>query len=146
MTEIKKLIELWNARPQRAEPDNEQHLLYLFTGLLPALRDAMPRIVELIELQASVAPNTDLPPAPAPEPSTHNPTQIPSTDGNVVTSGPATDSGDMCESSPASVGETEPAASPTSSGPGKRAKTTRARKPAAAPHAQPQGTAATVPI
>lgn len=38
---IQKLIDTWNKRPARVEPDNEEHLLYVFTELLPAVRDSM---------------------------------------------------------------------------------------------------------
>lgn len=47
MNKIQKLVELWNARPLRVEPDNDDHLIYVFTGLLPALREAMSGIVEM---------------------------------------------------------------------------------------------------
>jgi hypothetical protein len=145
MTEIEKLIELWNARPSRVEPDNEEHLLYLFTGLLPALRDAMPKIVEMVAPPATGSPNTDLPPAPAPESSSHNPVQTPNTAGSGEGSGPTADNGGKPAASPAIVAET---ANDAAKRPGaaKRARTTKARKPVAAPPGQPQGIGETATV
>lgn len=61
MTQIQKLIELWISRPPRVEPVNDNHLIYIFTGLLPALRDAMPGIMALIEQPVHVASYGALP-------------------------------------------------------------------------------------
>src|SRR5579863_10172932 len=113
MSEIQKLIELWNARPPRVEPDNEAHLLYLFTGLLPALRKAMPVIVALADghqAPAIVVPSTGLPPAPAPEPNTHIQDPTPNTDGIGEASGPTGDNAGKPASLPAIVVEPENAA------------------------------------
>lgn len=118
------------------------HLIYLFSGLLPALRDAMPRIVEMVErpVSATDSPSTDLPLVPAPGPSTHSQGQIPNKAGTVEASGPAADTGDKPASSPASADEIADGAAMKRRGATKRARPAKPRKPAAVPRAQPQQT------
>lgn len=41
MNRILKLLEAWEARPPKVEPDNQDHLIFVFGRLLPALRDAI---------------------------------------------------------------------------------------------------------
>lgn len=150
MTEINKLIELWNARPQRAEPDNEEHLLYIFTGLLPALRNAMPRIVSLVQvpvaIPASDPPNIDLQPAPVPGPNSRSQAPIQNTADSAEVSGPTTDNAGIPASVLATTGETANAASEGQSAALKRARTTRARKSAAVPPPRPHGTVGNVMV
>jgi len=144
MTEIKKLIELWNARPPRVEPDDDEHLIYIFTGLLPALREAMPRIVELIEQPAIGCPNTDLPPTPAPESNIHTQVQTLNMADSVEASDPTADTGDKPASSPASAVENTGGGAATKRlGASRRARTARAKKHAADPPRQPQETGET---
>jgi hypothetical protein len=145
MTDIQKLIELWNARPTRVEPNNEDHLLYIFTGLLPALRDAMPKIVEMVEqpARATGVPNTDLPPAPAPEPSIHIQAPIQNTAGNGEVFGPTVDNVGKPVSSPAIVAEIANCVATKRPEASKRARPAKARKPVAAPPEQSQKTAET---
>lgn len=148
MPEIEKLIALWNARPPRVEPDNEDHLLYIFTGLLPALRRAMPEIVELMKQTppATVRPSTDLPPAPGPAPSSHSPVQTPNTAGNAEGFGQTADNAGRSAASPASGGATVTGASTKPPEVSKRARPMKARKPAAVPHEQLPKTDETAPV
>lgn len=99
---IAKLIQVWNERPQRVEPDDAAHLEYIFTKLLPVLRDAMPTIVNSYNNGAMPVVNDQIAtpvregsqsiprtPAPGPEPSSHIPAESQSTAGNAEASGQA---------------------------------------------------------
>lgn len=89
--EIKSLAEIWNRGPARVEPDNEEHLRYVFGELLPALNLAIPQIVNIAAMtlggptsQSPVAPpaaggpspSSATPSAPSTEQSTHILTEI----------------------------------------------------------------------
>jgi hypothetical protein len=146
---IKNLINAWNKRPARVEPSEEAHLLYVFTELLPALRDSIPDIVNnayLVNLAAASPPipppapdagsqSNVTQPAPAPAPSSHIPEEIPSTGDSGADPGPVADTA----GTPAYEAASQPLKPWQKAVAAKRAKAL-ARKAAAPLPTEPQGT------
>lgn len=107
-TNIQNLISVWAERPPRVEHDDIEHLTYIFTRLLPALRDSMLDIEQLTSqapppVEDSPLPNSAPSPEPSPAPSNHIPEGSLSRVGTAAASGQTRDTADTVLSSPATV-------------------------------------------
>jgi hypothetical protein len=152
MNKINTLLEVWEKRPPKVDPDEQQHLLYIFGNLLPALRDAVPDIkianAVMVTSQArsqerTPAPSTEIPAetSPALERSSHIRTENPSGGDTVGAQGCISGS----ENKPGAAGDTPaetPVAQTADATPRKRASR---KKHASVPPAEPQKTGDTSP-
>src|ERR1700744_2797491 len=108
MSQIQQLLDVWGERPPRVEPDDLDHLSYVFGRLLPALRDAIPEIeasqrVQLQE-QRATPPSMEIMTMLEQASNNRSPDPTPSTAGT----GAASDHTAGTSDTPASVVATSP--------------------------------------
>jgi hypothetical protein len=149
---INQLLEAWNERPMRFDPEEVAHLMWVSTKLLPAMRDAMPEIQRMHELQELMGrptpqvqppapgvefPSTDLPQGQETASNNHSQDSTPSMADNAEVTGQTAGNADTSASSPATGGDKLAALKSKAA---KHGRPVSAKKRAAAPRVKPPKT------